>query len=168
MGRSNISVTISWHWRNLGTLKKRFPVQGVEWAADESSQLSQGLPDSSPKDYCSYPIHRITESFRLEETSKIIQPNHPPTTNVAYWPYPSVPHLHVSWTPPGMVTPPPPWAVCATARPLFQRKNIFLLSNLTTTYPSLTSFETHSILVWVEKKLSLGRCECNKLQPKDA
>ena len=23
---------------------------------------------------------------------------------------PSVPHLHVSWTPPGTVTPPPPWA----------------------------------------------------------
>ena len=27
--------------------------------------------------------HRITESPRLEKTSKIIQPNHPPTTSIS-------------------------------------------------------------------------------------
>lgn len=43
-------------------LKKKFHVQGVEWATDESSQLSLCLPGSSPRDYCSYPTHRTTES----------------------------------------------------------------------------------------------------------
>jgi len=33
-------------------------------------------------------------------------------------PYPKVPHLHIFWTPPGMGTPPPPWAACANAWPL--------------------------------------------------
>jgi len=36
-------------------------------------------------------------------------------------PRPLVPHLHCSWTPPGMVIPPLPWAACASARPLFLR-----------------------------------------------
>jgi len=36
-----------------------------------------------------------------------------------------VPHPHGSWTPLGMVTPPPPWAACASAPPLFLRKSSF-------------------------------------------
>ena len=39
-------------------------------------------------------------------------------------PCPSLPHLHVSWAPPGAVTPPPPWAACASASPLLLRRNV--------------------------------------------
>jgi len=53
---------------------------------------------------------RITESLRLERTSEVIDSHHPPTTNAAHCPRPSVPHLHGSGTPPGAVTPPHPWA----------------------------------------------------------
>ena len=42
------------------------------------------------------------------------QPSPMPTNSC-----PSVPHLHLSWTPPGTVTPPPPWAACSNASPLF-------------------------------------------------
>ena len=72
---------------------------------------------------------QITESLRLEKTTMLIMtnPNPPP-------PLPSVLHLHSSWTPPRMVTPPPPWAACVSAWPLFSRiifHNIqfFLISN---------------------------------------
>jgi len=40
-----------------------------------------------------------------------------------------VQHLNVSWTPPGMVTPPPPWAAHSSTWPLFQ-SFFFLVSNL--------------------------------------
>ena len=62
------------------------------------------------------------ESLRLEKTSKLTQSNQQPITPC---PLPSVPHPHGSWTPPGTVTPPPPWASCATASPLFLRTNCF-------------------------------------------
>ena len=41
--------------------------------------------------------------------------DHPPTTTPPTKPYPEVPHLHIFLTPPGMGTPPPPWAACANA-----------------------------------------------------
>ena len=62
--------------------------------------------------------HRIMDSLRLEKTSR--SPTHP---HHAHWPCPSVPHPHISWIPPWMVTPPPPWAACANALPLFWRRN---------------------------------------------
>jgi len=39
-------------------------------------------------------LWRITESLRLEKTSKI-KSNHQPNTTVPTKPYPEVPHLHV-------------------------------------------------------------------------
>ena len=56
-------------------------------------------------------IYRITESLRLEKTSKI-KSNYQPITTVPAKPCPKVPYLRVFWTPPGMVTPPLPWAAC--------------------------------------------------------
>jgi len=41
--------------------------------------------------------HRIIQLLCLEKTSKTPSPPHH-----AHCPYPSVPHLHASWTPPGM------------------------------------------------------------------
>ena len=35
--------------------------------------------------------------------------------------HPSVPYLHISWTPPGMVTPPHPQVACASVSPLSWR-----------------------------------------------
>ena len=66
---------------------------------------------------------RTIESLRLEKPFKIIKPNHQPNTTTPAKPCPEVPYLHVFWTPPGMVTPPPPWAACPNAWPLFQWKN---------------------------------------------
>ena len=63
---------------------------------------------------------RITESIRLEKTSKIIKSNHQPNTTMPAKPCPEVSHPHVFWTPPGMGTPPLPWAAWSSAWPLFQ------------------------------------------------
>ena len=57
--------------------------------------------------------HRTIESLRLEKTSKIIRSNRHPNTTMPAKLCPEVPHLHVFWTPPGMGTPPLPWAACA-------------------------------------------------------
>ena len=51
--------------------------------------------------------HRIIESLRLEETSKIPK-SHPNAPHHAHCPQPSEPQPHGSGTPPGTVTPPPP------------------------------------------------------------
>jgi len=40
-------------------------------------------------------------------------------------PCPSVPHLHISWKSPGMVTPSLPWAACSSAWTLFQIINFY-------------------------------------------
>ena len=61
--------------------------------------------------------HRITDSLRLEKTSKS---NRQPNTTMPAKPCPEVPYLHIFWTPPGMVTPPLPWAACSNAYPLLQ------------------------------------------------
>jgi len=39
--------------------------------------------------------HRIIESLRLEETSKISKSNHHPNTTMSAKPCPEMPHLHV-------------------------------------------------------------------------
>ena len=46
-----------------------------------------------------------------------VQPQPIPTSPAVCGPH--VSHPHGSWTPPGTVTPPPPWAACASAWPLF-------------------------------------------------
>ena len=60
------------------------------------------------------------KSLRLEKTSKIMKSNHQHNTTVPAKPCPKVPHLHIFLTPPGMGTPPLPWAACSNAWPLFQ------------------------------------------------
>jgi len=37
-------------------------------------------------------------------------------------PCPKVQYLHFFWTPPRMLTPPPPWAACSDSWPLFQKE----------------------------------------------
>jgi len=70
---------------------------------------------------------------RLEKTSEGILSNLNPSP-CACWPHPSVPHLHGSWTPPGTVTPPPPWAAHASA---LSEKKYFLILNLNLSWCSL-------------------------------
>ena len=54
--------------------------------------------------------HRVIDTARLEKTSKITQSTiHLPPMALTN-PHPSAQHLNVPWTPPGLVTPPPPWA----------------------------------------------------------
>jgi len=62
---------------------------------------------------------RHTESLRLEKTSKIIESNHALNTTMPIKPCPEVPYLDVFWTPPGMGTPPLPWAAWSNFWPLF-------------------------------------------------
>jgi len=56
----------------------------------------------------------------LEKTSKIVKSNSHPNTTMPVKPCPVVPHLHVFWNPPGMGTPPSPWAAWFNAWPLLQ------------------------------------------------
>ena len=74
---------------------------------------------------------RTTESLRLEKTTKITKSCHQPNT--------TMPSNHVSQCHiysflehlQGLqVTPPPPWAACASASPLFQKKKFLLIFNL--------------------------------------
>ena len=62
---------------------------------------------------------RITEWPRLEKTSKTIQSNCPPVFPTKLCP--STQRLYVPWTPPGSVTPPPPWAAHPSVWPLLCR-----------------------------------------------
>jgi len=62
----------------------------------------------------------FVESLRFEKTSKIIKSNRQHNTTVAAQPCPEVQHLHIFWRPPGMVTPPLPWAAWSNVWPLFQ------------------------------------------------
>lgn len=50
--------------------------------------------------------NRIMELLRLVKNSKITNPNSPHHT---HWPCTQVPHLHISWTCKGTVTPAPPY-----------------------------------------------------------
>ena len=65
-------------------------------------------------------VYRIIESLRLEKTSQIIKSNRQPNTATPATPCPEVPYVYIFLTPPGMGTPPPPWAACSNAWPLFQ------------------------------------------------
>ena len=61
------------------------------------------------------------ESPWLEKTARVTQSayhQYNPTK-----PCPSVQLVNISWTVPGMVTPPPPWAACTSASPLIWRRN---------------------------------------------
>ena len=71
----------------------------------------------SPRVILILPHYRMIESLRLEKTSKIIKSNRHPNTTMAAKPYPEVSHPCVFWTPPGMGTPPLPWAACSNAWP---------------------------------------------------
>ena len=84
-------------------------------AACGISCRAQGGTKCSPSCF-----HKILESLTLENTSKIIKSNHQPITTMPAKPCPEVPCLHVFWTPPGMGTPPLPWAACSNVWPLFQ------------------------------------------------
>jgi len=71
--------------------------------------------------------------------SKIIKSNRQPNTTTSR----SATHLHVFWTHPGTVTPPPPWATCSSAWPLFQYTNF-------SWYPIWTSLDaTWGQLSWM-------------------
>jgi len=58
---------------------------------------------------------RITEPSRLEKTSEIIKSNRQPNPTTPAQPCPQGPHPHGFRTPPGMGTPPLPWAAWAKA-----------------------------------------------------
>lgn len=69
----------------------------------------------------------ITESLRLEKPFKVINSNHQPsTTTFSTNPHPQVPHPQISWTFPGVVTPPLPW----TWFQWFTAPSLFLISNV--------------------------------------
>ena len=69
---------------------------------------------------------KITESLRLEKTSRITKTN---ASHHAHWAWPSEPNLHGSGTPPGTVTPPLPGQLCQHIATPGEKKR-FLISNL--------------------------------------
>ena len=60
------------------------------------------------------------KNHRIMGWKRTLRSSSPTVTTMPTKPYPKVPHLHVFWTPPGMVTQPLPWAACSNAWPLFQ------------------------------------------------
>ena len=68
--------------------------------------------------WCKFENHRIIKVGK-DLWDHLVQPSAHPQH--AHWPRPSVPHLHVSWTPPGTVTPTPPWAACSKCNNLVCR-----------------------------------------------
>jgi len=70
--------------------------------------------------------HEITESLGLEKKhwDHLIKPSAHP--HHAHWPHPSGPHPHGSWTLPGTVTPPPPWAALCHCSTALSEKKCFL------------------------------------------
>jgi len=104
---------------------------------------------------------RITESYGLEKITKIIKSSHQP---IPTKPCPSVPHLQR--TPPGMVTPPPLQAACATA---LSEKKFFVISNLSLPWHNLWTFPLVLLLVtfqdYIYRKAELGRIrDMNEIQ----
>ena len=71
-------------------------------------------------------LYHTLESLnrRIIKVGKGIKSNCPPTPSIAHWPCPSVPHLYVSWTPPGKLIPAPLCAACASSWPLFLSRNV--------------------------------------------
>jgi len=65
----------------------------------------------------------MVESPRLGKAAEITKANRHPNTPLPAKPRLEVPHPHGFWTPPGMRTPPPPWAACSSVWPIFQWRN---------------------------------------------
>ena len=69
--------------------------------------------------------YRITESLRLERALRSSSPTiNPSILCPLNYVCPQVPHLLISWKPPGMVIPPPPRAACSNAWTLIQRRSL--------------------------------------------
>ena len=102
--------------------------------------------------------HRIMESLRLEKTSRIIKSNRHPNPTTPAKPCPEGPHPHLFWTPPGMGTPPLPWAAWSNAWPL--RKDIF--PNLQSKPPltQLEAISSHPIDSYLGEKTNRLAGEC--------
>ena len=100
--------------------KKRETSALLLYARGDTSTVFMTVPGTFSWQETCHSFYKIIDSLRLEKTSKITKSNTNPP-NHAHWPCPSVPHLHGSWTPPGTVTPPPPWAACAKALQLLLR-----------------------------------------------
>jgi len=100
-------------------------IQSKEWESLVSADISGKTELFDVCFLCLFvPIRNsITESFRLEKTSEIIKSSCQPNTPTPAKPCPEVPHPHGFWTPPGMGTPPPPWAAWSNAWPRFQYRN---------------------------------------------
>ena len=90
-------------------------------------------------------------TLRLEKNSKIIKANHHPKTTMRAKPCPELPHLHGFWTPPGMGTPPLPWAAWSDAWSLFSVQTFFPISNLNLPWRNLRSLPLALSLVTCEK-----------------
>mgnify|MGYP001853060991 CR=1 FL=1 len=79
-------------------------------------------------------FHWIIETFRFKRPPRSPSPT-PAHPHHAHWP--SVPHLHSSWTSPGTMTPPPSWFQSLTA---VAEKKLFLIANLPLSWHYLRPF----------------------------
>ena len=116
-----------------------------------SSTLSLGNTSVLPLQYDTTILYLLASAIiksqnqriiRVGKTTKIIWSNHQPIPTMPTNPSPSVPHLHVSRTPPGMLTPPRPWVDCSNALPIWMMVPVFFtwqvkLGNLMLTFPNM-------------------------------
>jgi len=100
-----------------GIWHSHIPYPCLSWVTD--SVFSTAFPRFKNKSICTTvkTSYRITDSFRLEKTSKIPKPK-PSPPHYAHCPHPSVPHHHHSKPLQGQGLP-HSLGSCATASPLF-------------------------------------------------
>ena len=97
------------HWAptGLSPLRALFGSAGSWWLRASAWQPEQGQERRrlAVGGLCSF-----IESLRLEKTSEVTKSNHHPDTPMPAKPCPQGAHPDGVWTPPGMGTPPLPWA----------------------------------------------------------
>jgi len=86
----------------------------------------------------------------LEKTSKIIKFGRQPNTPMPAKPRPEVPPLHVFWTPPGVGTPPLPWAAWSSAWPWFYDSTILFYTSTIPVCPSPQVGGSLSASLWTK------------------
>jgi len=89
---------------------------------------------------------------RLEKTSKIMKSNCQPNTTIPAKTYPEVPHLHVFWTPPGMVDSTTSLSSLFRCLTTHSVKKFFLTSTLNVPWRNLRPLPLLLLLVSWEKR----------------
>ena len=146
---STCSSTFSWHVHRSELLQTLcYCFDDKLHATSEAGAQSDSWPG------CNW---RMTESLRLGQTSEITRSSRHPNPTMPGKLCPEVPHLQSFWTPPGMVTPPLPWAAWSQCLTALAVKKFSLISHLTLPWLNLRPLPLVLSLVTREKRAPVPR-----------